>query len=265
MGSMYLAEWGLIWLRVYGNVKEIHDIAEQVRGHKQCGFFIEITRRDAFIEIFDFGKPAAAQKNEFTISGMTTDANEVIRVRSEYIAQRELGHLLAALMPHNRLALEVSLSTGLRISDVLSIKTQQLHDSKDGRLRIREMKTGKYRRVYISKDLFERMLKLSGKIYVFEHRLDRYKHRTRQAVFKDLRRVADAFRIKEHISPHSCRKVYAVNFYHRCGEDLSRVQKLLNHENEAVTMLYALADVLYNRTYSKAKKGTVRKKNKCSY
>lgn len=239
-------------------MKEIHDFAEQVRGHIQSGYFIEITRHDALLS---FGKPATARKSEFTFSGMTT---EVIRVRSEYIAQRELGHLLAALMPHNRLALEVSLATGLRISDVLSIKTQQLLDSQDGRLRIREMKTGKHRRVYISKDLFERMLKLSGKIYVFEHRLTAYKHRTRQAVFKDLRRVADAFRIKEHISPHSCRKVYAVNFYHRCGEDLSRVQKLLNHENEAVTMLYALADVLYNRTYSKAKKGTVRKKNKCS-
>ena len=238
-------------------MKDIHDFAEQMRACTKCGYFIGISRHDAFLF---FGKPAA-RKNEFTFSGKTT---EVIRVRSEYIARRELGHLLAALMPHNRLALEVSLATGLRISDVLSIKTQQVIDSADGRLRIREMKTGKYRRVYLSKDLVERMVQLAGKVYVFEHRLNQNKHRTRQAVFKDLRRVADAFRIKEHISPHSCRKVYAVNFYHRCGDDLGRVQKLLNHENEAVTMLYALADVLYNRTYSKARKGTVRKKNKCS-
>lgn len=254
-------------LRVYDSVNNIHEDAERMSGYMQCGYMIVITRRDAFLF---FGNPRteAVRKNELTFSGKATgekqDVREVIRLRSEFIARRELGHLLAALMPHNRLALEVSLATGLRISDVLSIKTQQVLESSDGRLRVREMKTGKYRRVYIAKDLMERMVKLGGKIYVFEHRLDYRKHRTRQAVFKDLRRVADAFRIKEHISPHSCRKVYAVEFYHRCGDDLGRVQKLLNHENEAVTMLYALADVLYKRTYSKAKKGTVKNKNKCS-
>lgn len=237
--------------RVYGNVKDIHEVANLIRRYIGKGYFISITNEHAFLEFFLPDR----KKVELTFSGMTTGRD---LVRSEYLARRELEHLLAALMPLNRLALEVSLATGLRISDVLSIRTQQVRETKDYRLRIREQKTGKYRRVYVGQDLAERMLQSAGKIFVFENRLDVKKHRTRQAVFKDLRRIAAMFRIKEHVSPHSCRKVFAVDFYHRCGENLSRVQKLLNHENEAVTMLYALADVLYKRTYRR------KDKNKCS-
>lgn len=170
-------------------------------------------------------------------------------MRSEYLARNELQHLLAALTPENRLALEVSLFTGLRISDVLSLKTEQVRNARNGRLTVREMKTGKYRRVYIRADLIDRMLKIAGKIYVFPHRTDYRKPRTRQAVYKDIRRVAKMFRLKEHISPHSCRKVFAVEFFHKCGDDLGKVQRLLNHESEAVTMIYALADELHKRTY----------------
>jgi site-specific recombinase XerC len=54
------------------------------------------------------------------------------------------------------------------------------------------------------------------------------------------------FRLKENIAPHSARKVYAVEAYSRSGE-LARVQKLLNHESEAVTELYAMADALTSR------------------
>ena len=84
-------------------------------------------------------------------------------MRSEYIFKEELQHVLAALSPENRLACEISLTTGVR-----------------------------------------------------------------------------------HVSPHSCRKVWAVEQYHRTG-DLKKVQKLLNHSSEAVTQLYALADVLTER------------------
>lgn len=161
-----------------------------------------------------------------------------------------MEHLLAALMPQNRLALEVSMATGLRIGDVLSLRSCDLARAADkGRITVRESKTGKSKRIYIPVYLVERMLMVSGKYFVFEHRTDRKKHRTRQAVFKDLKRVAIAFRLKANIAPHSCRKIYAVEQFHRCG-DLKKVQKLLNHENEAVTMLYAMADELTKRTLS---------------
>ncbi len=167
-------------------------------------------------------------------------------MRSEYIHKAELQHLLAALMPANRLALEISLATGLRIGDVLDLRTERLRAAENGRITIRELKTGKQRRIYIPAELRERGLALAGKVYVFEHRHRREAHRTRQAVFKDLVRVAAMWRLQAHISPHSARKTWAVDQYHKTG-DIKRVQKLLQHDSEAVTMIYAMADEMVRR------------------
>lgn len=166
-------------------------------------------------------------------------------MRSGYIVREELGHILGALMPENRLVCEISEATGLRVGDVLALPTAKLEQGQ--RFTIREQKTGKTRRVYLPRDLHERAVQMAGHRFVFEGRLDGRRHRTRQAVYKDLMRAASLFRVKEHISPHTCRKVWAVNAYKESGGDLKRVQKLLNHESEAVTMLYAMADQLSKR------------------
>ena len=144
-------------------------------------------------------------------------------------------------MPANRLACEVSIATGLRIGDVLSITTEQV---RGGRWTVTESKTGKRRRVRLPVDLQRRILAQAGPIYAFSGRLDGRRHRTRQAVYKDIRRAAKAFRLQEHVSPHSLRKYYAVEQYKRTGGNLKRVQELLQHDSEAVTAIYALADAL---------------------
>lgn len=167
-------------------------------------------------------------------------------MRTEYIHKQEMQHILAALTPQNRLCLEISMSTGLRVGDVLELRTEALRASQDRRLYIRESKTGKRRRVTLPVELYERALAMAGRIYVFDHRLDYRKHRTRQAVFKDLKRAAGLFRISANVAPHSARKIYAVEAYHKSG-DLQKVQRLLNHSSEAVTVLYAMADTLVKR------------------
>lgn len=164
-------------------------------------------------------------------------------MRSEWVPKGEIEHILAALKPENRLACEISLFTGLRINDVLSLKTDKI---KRQRFTIREQKTGKTRTIRLPKDLFERAMACAGQFYVFEHRLNGREHRTRQAVYKDLRRAAVLFGAKEQITPHSLRKIYAVAEYQETG-NLMRVKKLLNHSNEAVTMLYAMANVVKRR------------------
>lgn len=163
-------------------------------------------------------------------------------MRSEWLAAPEYEHLLAALMPPNRLALEVSACTGLRIGDVLNLRSAQLAE----RMTVRELKTGKTRRIHIPAALLDRMIAQAGKIWVWPGRLDYRHHRTRQAVYKDLARAARLFRVRAHVSPHTARKIYAVSEYHRTGS-LRRVQELLRHDNEGVTMLYAMADQLVAR------------------
>lgn len=164
-------------------------------------------------------------------------------MRSGWIPAGEMEHILAALTAPNRLACEVSLATGLRIGDVLALKSGVL---KNQRFTVWEKKTGKTRRVYLPRELWERCLEQAGKVYVFGGRLNGKSHRTRQAVYKDLRRAADLFRVKAHISPHSARKAFAVELYNKTG-DLKRVQRLLNHADEAVTVLYAMADQVEKR------------------
>ena len=167
-------------------------------------------------------------------------------MRSRWVENDTMGHLLAALMPANRLALECSLRYGMRIGDVLALKTQ---DVERGDFTYVEQKTGKRRRLHISPDYQARLLRQAGRVYVFQGRNNWKRHRTRQAVYKDLKRIAAAYRLKG-VSPHSARKIYAVDRYRQYG-DIRRVKRLLNHSDEAVTVLYALADELTERSQKK--------------
>ena len=106
--------------------------------------------------------------------------------RADYIPEESFEILLKALMPENRLALQVALATGLRIDDVLHLKREQVNK---GRFTIKEMKTGKSRRINLSKVLQKTLLAHGGEIYIFEGRSDPKKPRTRQAVNKDLKRA----------------------------------------------------------------------------
>lgn len=175
---------------------------------------------------------------------------------TDYISRESFEHILSALMPENRLALIVSMTTGLRIDDVLHLRTK---DVIKGRFTIREMKTGKARRVSLSKSLVDDLYYIAGRYYVFPHRLDEKKCRTRQAVFKDLKRACKLFRISDElvISPHTARKIYAVGQYDRTCK-IETVQRLLNHSDEAVTKLYAMADLLTEK-HTKNKKLNVPK------
>lgn len=171
-------------------------------------------------------------------------------MRSRYAPAEEIKHILAVLTPENRLACEISLLTGLRINDVLALKPVQVRKK---RFSVREEKTGKVKAVRLPDDIVARCLACSGQHYVFEHRIDGRKHRTRQAVFKDLKRISAIIGEKKALSPHSMRKAYAVNAYHESGGNIKKVQKLLNHDSEAVTYIYALADVMTKRRAFKKK------------
>lgn len=164
-------------------------------------------------------------------------------MRSEWIPKGEFEHILSALTPENRLACEVSLATGLRVSDVLMLTPQKVRKQ---RFTIREQKTGKTRYIRLPKELVDRCLACAGAHYVFENRLNGRKPRTRQAVYKDLKRVASLYGCKKNVTPHTARKVYAVDEFEKTG-NLKKVQKLLNHSDEAVTILYAMANVIGNR------------------
>lgn len=177
----------------------------------------------------------------------------VYYVKTEYIDYGELEHLFAVLMPANALILRVSLETGLRIGDCCALRTAAVSKQ---RFTVREEKTGKSKRCYISKQLQTAILRQAGKVYAFEHRTDPNRHRTRQAVYADLKRAAKAFRIPQNVAPHTMRKMYAKTLFDQTG-DMELVQRALNHDRITTTLIYALCDQLDRMP---KKKGTKKKK-----
>jgi integrase len=157
-------------------------------------------------------------------------------MRTEYLLQKEVERVLDLLTYENRLVLRVLLHTGIRISDALQLKPEQLKPN----FWITEQKTGKRRQIGLPEPLLSDLLDNSGKHWVFPGS-DPTKHRTRQAVWKDVKRAAAALRLTANAAPHSARKVYAVELLQKYG-DIDRVKRALNHSGLEVTLIYAMAD-----------------------
>ena len=169
-------------------------------------------------------------------------------MRTDYISTDSISALLWALTPADKLICEICLATGWRIGDIVSLTTQELDRAlsmKRPTLHIIEEKTGERSSKRVSRELLNRMREQAGRIYVFEGRDDYRKHRTRQAVFYDIKRVALRFGIKLNLAPHSLRKNYAVWCYDEYG--IERAQRELNHDNIECTLFYVLSREMQSR------------------
>lgn len=169
---------------------------------------------------------------------------------AEYLLFEQMEHVFAALMPENRLVCRVCVATGLRVGDVVQLRTAQLAPQ----FWITEQKTGKRRRVNLAATLLEQLRAQAGTVWVFPGR-DPAKHRTRQAVWRDVKRAAAAFRLPQNVSVHSLRKVWAVDKLGKARGNLAVVQRGLNHSDQATTMIYAMAYQLYMAKYGQRNRG----------
>ncbi len=158
-------------------------------------------------------------------------------MKTEYLLQREVDGILSMLTPKNALVIRTALHTGLRVGDVLALKTNQLAS----RFWVTESKTQKRRQVGLPQPLLSDIKNQAGDVWAFPGRSGERPH-TRQAVWKDVKRAAKAMRLPQNVGPHSMRKVYAVELLARYG-DIDRVRRALNHSSETITMVYALADL----------------------
>ena len=159
------------------------------------------------------------------------------KMTTEYLLNEQMEHVLAALTPQNALIMRTLLHTGMRLSDVLALKTAQLRPSGW----YTEGKTGKRRRFGLPAEHVESQNAQAG-----PGLSPRGGHKTRQAVWKDVKRASRAFRLPQNVGPHSARKIYAVDLMAKYG-DIERVRRALNHESSTVTAIYAMADMLTER------------------
>ena len=105
-----------------------------------------------------------------------------------------------------------------------------------------QKKTGKKHRCGLPKDLLAAIRAQAGEVWAFPGGKPG-NHKTRQAVWKDVKRAAKAFRLPQNIGTHSFRKVYAVRLREKYGS-IEKVRRALSHSSLAVTALYAMADQL---------------------
>lgn len=160
-------------------------------------------------------------------------------MKSDYIDERAFEWLLEMMKEENAAVLRVSLETGLRIGDVVGMTLDNLHC--DGSIELTVKKTGKPFRGNISAGLAAFILRKARRGWCFPSPKGAG-HRSRQTVWRDVKRAADKLHLRQNVTPHTARKIFAVATFRK--SDLETTKNALQHDNTATTMLYAMADIL---------------------
>ena len=134
------------------------------------------------------------------------------------------------------LPLLLSLETGLRVGDVVALRVSAVKP--DG-VHYTAQKTRKRGVAPISAELRKRLNK-KGK-WLFPSPYKHGAHITRQAVWYRIKTAGKKAGIDlDGLSPHTMRKVFAVELYREKG--FQAVQKALQHSNSATTEIYSFSD-----------------------
>lgn len=173
---------------------------------------------------------------------------KLVKHLPEYLTEEEVGKLLDVEVKspydyRNKTILELLYSSGIRISELVNIKTPN-YDSEECLIRImgkgskeRIVPLGDYA-VNIMNDYMNNYRPLINKKhtdYVFiNNRGDKI---SRQFIFKVIKKEALKKGIKKDISPHTLRHTFATHLL-KNGADLRIIQELLGHENISTTQIY---------------------------
>lgn len=131
----------------------------------------------------------------------------------------------------------IGINTGLRISDLLSLKVEDVRARTH--IIITEQKTGKYKRFLIND-----MLRMEINKYIDGMRQEEYlfksrkgnKPITRVQAYRILNKVAAKLGIEE-VGSHTLRKTFSY-FHYQQYKDIAILQSILNHSSPSVTLRY---------------------------
>ena len=144
----------------------------------------------------------------------------------------------------NKAMLEVLYATGLRVSELVNLKMENIDFESDiirtyGKGSNESViPIGEYAKIYLEKYLKEyrnQMLKHGNNEYVFLN--NHGKNMTRQGFFKIIKSIAHEAGINKEISPHILRHSFASHML-KHGADLRTIQELLGHSNVSTTQIY---------------------------
>lgn len=172
----------------------------------------------------------------------------------KFLTEVEVRHLIETAaagtdLPHQRMAamLELMYACGLRVSELVGLpetcinfdKKQILIRGKGSKERLIPIADSAIHAVmkYLSiRDNFIRAGRRS--MWLFPSLSSRLGHMTRDAFFKDIKKIAlEAGIYPSRVSPHVLRHSFATHLLNH-GADLRAVQKMLGHEDIATTEIY---------------------------
>lgn len=148
-------------------------------------------------------------------------------MRTRPINRSQLRALLDLLPDAAALAVRISADTGLRISDVLTIRVSDIAPT----MRVRESKTGKERAVKLSAATLDAALSYA------KHGHAMLIPRNRSTIYRQIRHAANTLGMP-HVSMHSVRKYYARQYCREHGLDAT--QREMQHDYLSTTLLYVL-------------------------
>jgi len=154
----------------------------------------------------------------------------------------------------NRAILEVLYSSGLRVSELVNLRMNNLYFD-IGFMRIRGKGNKerlvpigkvaiKYLQIYIGQTRSEVKIKPGFENYVFLNR--RGKNLSRVMIFTIIKDLSKKTQIQKRVSPHTFRHSFATHLIEG-GADLRAVQEMLGHESITTTEIYTHLDRDYLR------------------
>lgn len=155
------------------------------------------------------------------------DPETIKEIKKFYMEQNERNYILFLL----------GINTGLRISDILSLRVR---DVQGWNIYIREKKTRKPREIKMPSELKKALRNYikdkSNDEYLIKSRNGKNKPITRGMAYVILNQAAEEFGL-ERIGTHSLRKTYGYHFYKQF-KDVASLQQMLNHTDPKETLRY---------------------------
>ena len=156
-----------------------------------------------------------------------------------YLTTEEIQKLLAAIKnSKHKLMIEIMLTSGLRVSECINLKKQDIND--DNTITVRAGKGNKDRITIISSSVLQHLKKhMEERKYDSDYILckkngNKLSVKLPQKVIKQLALKAG---IKKNITPHVLRHSFATHLLHN-GTDISYIQTLLGHSQIQTTQIY---------------------------
>ncbi len=140
---------------------------------------------------------------------------------------------------------KVQLNTGLRISDVVKLKYDDVFE-KNGNIKkhlsLTEKKTKKNRLIFINNELRTTFKELKDyfeykdTMYLFTSRKGQNRPLTTTQVHRIYQNIGQIFNLK-NFNSHSLRKTFCYFIYQK-NNDINLIMKIMNHSSTAITLRY---------------------------